>query len=69
MGIGPMHTPSTPIFLLVEKLKLFSYTYASKGLLADIIVIKTVTNFIAIIVRILKLSVGPGLGEIFNDQQ
>ena len=34
-----MHARITPNFLLVEKLKLFSYTYASKDFLADIIVI------------------------------
>ena len=35
-----MHAHTTPSFLLVEKLKLYSYTNTSKGLLADIIVIK-----------------------------
>ena len=51
--------------LACGEVKLFSYTYTSKGLLADIKVIKTITNFIAIIVRILKLSAGPSLGEHF----
>ena len=60
MGIGPMHARNTPNFLRVEKFKLFNYTYVSIGVLADII-----TNFIAIIVRILKLSVGLSLGEHF----